>query len=96
MMTTNALAQLRRDYTQAQRHLAFLERCAALPVERQPQTILLATPPWHDRRRTGESGRPGAAASRQHAATGIVRLRGRVSQCVHGETREIRVSFHVP
>jgi hypothetical protein len=29
MMTPKALAQLRRDYTQAKTHLAFLERCAA-------------------------------------------------------------------
>jgi hypothetical protein len=43
-MTPKALAQLRRDLTQAQKHLAFLERCAALAPERQPVGILLATP----------------------------------------------------
>ena len=44
MMTPKALAQLRRDYTQAQQHLAFLERCAALDPAHQPRSILLATP----------------------------------------------------
>ena len=44
MMTPKALAQLRRDYTQAQQHLAFLERCAALAPAHQPRSILLATP----------------------------------------------------
>jgi hypothetical protein len=44
MLTPKALAQLRRDYTQAQQHLAFLERCAALDPAQQPQSILLATP----------------------------------------------------
>jgi hypothetical protein len=44
MMTPKALALLRRDYTQAQQHLAFLERCAANGLARQPPSILLATP----------------------------------------------------
>jgi hypothetical protein len=43
-MTPKALAQLRRDYTQAQQHLAFLERCAASGPAHQPRSILLATP----------------------------------------------------
>jgi len=43
-MTNKALAQLRRDTTQAQQHLAFLERCAALDPASQPHSILLATP----------------------------------------------------
>jgi hypothetical protein len=43
MLTPKALAQLRRDVTQAQQHLAFLERCAAVPTDRTP-SILLATP----------------------------------------------------
>ena len=33
MMTPKALAQLRRDHAQAQKHLAFLERCAAIPKD---------------------------------------------------------------
>ena len=44
MLTPKALAQLRRDYAQAQTHLAFLERCAALDPGDQPLSILLATP----------------------------------------------------
>jgi hypothetical protein len=44
MMTPKALAQLRRAYTQAQTHLAFLERCAAIDPAHQPRSILLATP----------------------------------------------------
>ena len=43
-MTPKALAQLRRDATQAQQHLAFLERCAAIDPAQQPRSILLATP----------------------------------------------------
>jgi hypothetical protein len=43
MMTPKALAQIRRAYAQAQQHLAFLERCAALPADRTT-SILLATP----------------------------------------------------
>jgi len=44
MMTPKALAQLRRDYTQAQHHLAFLERMGAIPTDQRPIGILLATP----------------------------------------------------
>ena len=45
MMTAKALAQLRRDYAQAQQHLAFLERCAqAVPTRTGAPSILLATP----------------------------------------------------
>jgi len=44
MRTPKALAQLRRDYTQAQKHPEFLERCAEISPERRPQSILLATP----------------------------------------------------
>jgi hypothetical protein len=44
MMTPKALAQLRRDYTQAQQHLAFLERCAASDPAHLTPSILLATP----------------------------------------------------
>ena len=43
MMTPKALAQLRRDYAQAQQHLAFLERMAAIPKDQRPIGILLAT-----------------------------------------------------
>jgi hypothetical protein len=43
MMTPKALAQLRRDISQARRHLACLEQCAALGPADQPQSILLAT-----------------------------------------------------
>ena len=39
-----ALVQLRRDLAQAQTHLAFLERCAAIPTAQRPLGILLATP----------------------------------------------------
>ena len=42
-MTPKALAQLRRDLTQARTHLAFLERCAAMESTSRPQSILLAT-----------------------------------------------------
>ena len=44
MMTSKALAALRRDLTLAQHHLAFLERCAAPDPAPQPRSILLATP----------------------------------------------------
>ena len=44
MMTSKALAQLRRALTQAQAQLAFLERCAALDPARQPRPHLLPTP----------------------------------------------------
>jgi hypothetical protein len=44
MMTPKALALLRRAYTQARTHLAFLERCAAIEPAQQPRSILLATP----------------------------------------------------
>jgi hypothetical protein len=44
MLTPKALAQLRRAHDEATQHLAFLERCAALPEERKPSSILLATP----------------------------------------------------
>ena len=44
MMPPKALAHLRRDYTLAQHHLAFLERCAAIPRDQRPIGILLATP----------------------------------------------------
>jgi hypothetical protein len=44
MMIPKALAQLRRDLTLAQQHLAFLERCAASGPTHQPRSILLATP----------------------------------------------------
>jgi len=43
MMTPKALAALRRDYTQAQKHLDFLERMAAIPKDQRPIGILLAT-----------------------------------------------------
>jgi hypothetical protein len=43
MLTPKALAQIQRAYSEAQQHLAFLERCAALPADRTP-SILLATP----------------------------------------------------
>ena len=42
-MTPKALAQLRRDTTQAKNHLAFLERCMALGTT-SVGSILLATP----------------------------------------------------
>jgi hypothetical protein len=42
-MTPKALAQLRRDYTQAQKHLAFLERCAVQDPAHLTPAILLAT-----------------------------------------------------
>jgi hypothetical protein len=38
-----AHTQLQRDYDQACTHLAFLERCAALPRDQRPTGILLAT-----------------------------------------------------
>jgi hypothetical protein len=44
MLTPKARAQLRRDYTQAQKHLAFLERCADIPKDQRPLGILMATP----------------------------------------------------
>ncbi|HSX77460.1 MAG TPA: hypothetical protein VLQ80_02645 [Candidatus Saccharimonadia bacterium] len=44
MMTPKALALLRRAYTNAQTHLAFLERAAASAPALQAQSILLATP----------------------------------------------------
>jgi hypothetical protein len=44
MMTPKALAQLRREYSLAQHHLAFLERCAASEPPTQARSILLATP----------------------------------------------------
>lgn len=43
MMTPKALAQLRRDTTQAKHHLAFLEQCMASGTTRTG-SILLATP----------------------------------------------------
>ena len=44
MLTSKALAQLRRDYTQAQQHLACLECGAAIDPAHRPPSILLATP----------------------------------------------------
>jgi hypothetical protein len=44
MMTPKARAQLRCDYAQAQKHLAFLERCAVQDPAHPTPTILLATP----------------------------------------------------
>ena len=43
-MTAKALAQLRRAYTEAQQHLAFLERCAVSVKAWGLTPTLMATP----------------------------------------------------
>ena len=66
-MSPKARAQLLRDIAQAQRHLAFLERCATSTPRHQTPLILLATPDM-------------IAVARQKVADLERRLRGTAAQ----------------
>jgi hypothetical protein len=69
-MSPKARAQLRRDYTQAQKHLAFLERCATPTPGHQTPLLLLVTPGML----TAARHKVAALERRVHAETGQLAL----------------------